>query len=174
MTSVSGDIDDVCWTWRAANSAASNRCRQANTRRSGMISILGTIWRVSRRWFWTKCKVSLIEVANTGRSENHLRSLTTAAQEAFEISQLQYCQGVADFLTVLQVQQTLFSAEDQLAQTVLANLLASVHLYQALGGGWAEKLSLLRIVAGLLISPLGNSESRKNHTRCSAFCRSSI
>jgi NodT family efflux transporter outer membrane factor (OMF) lipoprotein len=82
---------------------------------------------------------SLIEVANTGRAESHLRSLITAAQEAFEISELQYRQGAADLLTVLQAQQTLFSAEDQLAQTVLANRLASIHLYEALGGGWVEK-----------------------------------
>jgi outer membrane protein, multidrug efflux system len=51
---------------------------------------------------------SLIAVANTGRSENHLRSQITAAQEAFEIPQLQYRQGAADLLNVLQAQQTLF------------------------------------------------------------------
>jgi NodT family efflux transporter outer membrane factor (OMF) lipoprotein len=82
---------------------------------------------------------SLVEVANTGRAESHLLSLITAAQEAFQISELQYRQGAADLLTVLQAQQTLFSAEDQLAQTVLANRLASIHLYEALGGGWVEK-----------------------------------
>jgi outer membrane protein, multidrug efflux system len=82
---------------------------------------------------------SLTEVANTERAEKHLRSLITAAQEAFEISQLQYRQGAADLIIVLQAQQTLFSAEDQLVQTVLANRLASVHLYEALGGGWVEK-----------------------------------
>jgi outer membrane protein TolC len=36
-----------------------------------------------------------------------------AAQEAFEISELQHRQGTADLLTVLQAQQTLFSAQDQ-------------------------------------------------------------
>ena len=51
---------------------------------------------------------------------------------------LQYRQGAADLLTVLQAQQTLFSAQDQLAQTVLANRLAAIHLYEALGGGWVE------------------------------------
>ena len=39
---------------------------------------------------------ALVEVANTGRAENHLRGLISAAQEAFEIAQLQYRQGVAD------------------------------------------------------------------------------
>jgi outer membrane protein TolC len=37
---------------------------------------------------------------------------------------------------LLQVEQTLFTAEDQLAQDRLARLLAAVSLFQALGGGW--------------------------------------
>jgi outer membrane protein, multidrug efflux system len=82
---------------------------------------------------------SLTEVANSARAEEHLRSLIAAAQEAFEIAQLQYRQGVADLIVVLQAQQTLFSGEDQLAQTELASRLASIQLYEALGGGWAEK-----------------------------------
>jgi outer membrane protein TolC len=40
---------------------------------------------------------------------------------------------------VLQAQQTLFSAQDQLVQTLLSNRLASVRLYEALGGGWVER-----------------------------------
>lgn len=81
---------------------------------------------------------SLTQVANTGKAEDHLRRLITAAEEAFQISELQYRQGAADLLTVLQAQQTLFSAQDQLVQTVLANRLAAIHLYEALGGGWVE------------------------------------
>ena len=37
---------------------------------------------------------------------------------------------------MLQTQQTLFQAEDTLAQARLARLQAIVSLYQALGGGW--------------------------------------
>jgi outer membrane protein TolC len=36
------------------------------------------------------------------------------------------------------VVQTLFSAQDQLVQTALANRLAAIHLYEALGGAWIE------------------------------------
>jgi multidrug efflux system outer membrane protein len=50
----------------------------------------------------------------------------------------QYRQGVTELLTVLQAQQTLFAAEDQLAQTTLAHMQAVVHLFEALGGGWTE------------------------------------
>lgn len=85
-------------------------------------------------------ELALIQVANTGRSEAHLRQLIDAAQEAFQISELQYRQGAADLLTVLQAQQTLFSAKDQLVQTMTANRVASIHLYEALGGGWVENV----------------------------------
>lgn len=81
---------------------------------------------------------ALGQVANYAREEDHLRREVDAAQEAFGISQLQYRQGVADLLNVLQAQQTLFEAKDQLAQAKLARLQALVHLYEALGGGWQE------------------------------------
>jgi NodT family efflux transporter outer membrane factor (OMF) lipoprotein len=81
---------------------------------------------------------ALTQAANTSRAESHLRRLIAAAQEAFQISQLQYRQGAGDLLAVLQAQQTLFSAQDQLAQTVLANRQSAIHLYEALGGGWVE------------------------------------
>jgi outer membrane protein, multidrug efflux system len=81
---------------------------------------------------------ALSETENTRKAQNHLGREATAAREAFEISQLQYRQGATDLLNVLQAQQTLFSAEDALAQAGLASNRAAVHLFQALGGGWVE------------------------------------
>jgi outer membrane protein, multidrug efflux system len=81
---------------------------------------------------------ALGQVANYAREEEHLRREVDAAHEAFGISQLQYRQGVADLLNVLQAQQTLFQAKDELAQAKLARLQALVHVYEALGGGWQE------------------------------------
>jgi NodT family efflux transporter outer membrane factor (OMF) lipoprotein len=81
---------------------------------------------------------ALTQFANTAESETHLRRLIEAAREAFQISELQYRQGAADLLTVLQAQQTLFSAEDLLVQVMLVNRQAAVRLFVALGGGWQE------------------------------------
>ena len=81
---------------------------------------------------------ALGQVANNSKAEFHLGREVDAAREAFTISQLQYRQGVTELLTVLQAQQTLFAAEDQLAQTTLAHMQAVVHLFEALGGGWME------------------------------------
>ena len=47
--------------------------------------------------------------------------------------------GTVNMVTLLQVEQTLFTAEDLLAQDQLARLLAAVGLFQALGGGWPPK-----------------------------------
>lgn len=81
---------------------------------------------------------ALGQVSNNREAEGHLRREVESAREAFDIAQLQYRQGVADLLIVLQAQQTLFNATDQLAQIKLARLQAAVHLYEALGGGWTE------------------------------------
>ena len=81
---------------------------------------------------------ALGQVRNFATEEQHLRQEVEAAREAFQISQLQYRQGVADLLNVLQAQQTLFGARDALAQAKHARLQATVHLYAALGGGWQE------------------------------------
>ena len=96
---------------------------------------------------------ALTQVSNTGESERHLRALITAADEAFQISQLQYRQGATDLLNVLQAQQTLFTAQDQLVQTVLANRLSAIHLYEALGGGWQENPADRTQVAAVAGSP---------------------
>ncbi len=82
---------------------------------------------------------ALIQVANTKRAQEHLQGEIVAAREAFEISQLQYRQGAAELLNVLQAQQQLFSAEDQQVQITLANRQSTIHLYEALGGGWQER-----------------------------------
>jgi outer membrane protein, multidrug efflux system len=83
-------------------------------------------------------ETALGQVKNNSEEEGHLEREVDAAREAFQISQLQYRQGTTELLTVLQSQQTLFSAEDQLAQITLARMQAVVHLYEALGGGWME------------------------------------
>jgi multidrug efflux system outer membrane protein len=59
-----------------------------------------------------------------------------AAEEAFRIAQVRYEAGVADYQTVLQTQNTLFSSRNAWLDTKLMQLNATVGLYQALGGGW--------------------------------------
>src|SRR5688572_9468313 len=59
-----------------------------------------------------------------------------AAEEAFRIAQVRYEEGVADFQTVLQAQNTLFSTRNSFLDNKLQRLNATLSFYQALGGGW--------------------------------------
>jgi NodT family efflux transporter outer membrane factor (OMF) lipoprotein len=67
------------------------------------------------------------------------REVVTSSQRAFDISEQRLNQGTIDLVTVLQTQQTLFQAQDNLVQARLAHAQAILSLYQALGGGWFPK-----------------------------------
>jgi len=61
-----------------------------------------------------------------------------ASAEAERISELQYREGIVDLTTLIQTQQTLFTAQDALAQAKLAYATAVIGLYESLGGGWSQ------------------------------------
>jgi multidrug efflux system outer membrane protein len=56
--------------------------------------------------------------------------------ESSRLALLRYGAGRASYFEVLEAQQQLFPAEDELAQTQQDQLVAVVSLYKALGGGW--------------------------------------
>ncbi|MGQ0682672.1 efflux transporter outer membrane subunit [Bradyrhizobium sp.] len=68
------------------------------------------------------------------------RDVVAASRRAYQLAGDQMRAGTADIVTVLNVQVTLFQAEDALVQAQLARLLAIVSLYQALGGGWEPRM----------------------------------
>ncbi len=59
-----------------------------------------------------------------------------AYQVAVQVSLERYIAGKASYYEVLQEQQQLFPAENNLVQVQAGQLLAVVQLYRALGGGW--------------------------------------
>jgi NodT family efflux transporter outer membrane factor (OMF) lipoprotein len=79
---------------------------------------------------------ALIAVEQTTIQERIQQNVVKASRRAFMLSEQQMNSGTVNMVTLLQVEQTLFTAEDQLAQDQLARLLAVVSLFQALGGGW--------------------------------------
>jgi NodT family efflux transporter outer membrane factor (OMF) lipoprotein len=83
---------------------------------------------------------ALVGVQQTARRERLQREVVAASRRAFEISETRLREGTIDLVTSLNTQQTLFQAEDNLAQARLAHLLAIVSLYQALGGSWIADL----------------------------------
>ncbi|MCC6202516.1 MAG: TolC family protein [Gammaproteobacteria bacterium] len=59
-----------------------------------------------------------------------------AAEESFRIAQARYREGVIDYQSVLNAQNTLFSTRNSYLDNKLQRLNAMISLYQALGGGW--------------------------------------
>jgi multidrug efflux system outer membrane protein len=61
-----------------------------------------------------------------------------ALRRAYELAEQRYRSGVSSYLEVLDAQRGLFSAELALRQVQRQYLVATVQLYRALGGSWAE------------------------------------
>jgi len=64
------------------------------------------------------------------------RDLVRATQDYYNLAQHRYQNGVDSSLTFLDAQRSLFSSQQGLITDRLAQLVAEVNLYTALGGGW--------------------------------------
>jgi outer membrane protein, multidrug efflux system len=84
-------------------------------------------------------ETGLANVRLTAERERLQGAVVTSAREAFNVSEQRFREGTLDLVTVLQTQQTLYSAEDALVVARLAHVQAVLSLYQALGGGWLPK-----------------------------------
>jgi NodT family efflux transporter outer membrane factor (OMF) lipoprotein len=87
---------------------------------------------------FSEVETSLGAVANIAAQQAYAVEQESQSEQAFNIASARYREGVADYLTVLDAQRTLYSARDSVGQIKLARLLAIVGLYKALGGGWGE------------------------------------
>jgi len=85
---------------------------------------------------FTDVEKALIGVQDLADQERLQTEAVRTARRAYELTVEQLRSGTIDITTVLNVQKTLFTAEDQLAVDRLARLQGIVSLYQALGGGW--------------------------------------
>ncbi|PKO30700.1 MAG: multidrug transporter [Betaproteobacteria bacterium HGW-Betaproteobacteria-9] len=74
--------------------------------------------------------------ATLGEQLRAQQAQATAEAERFRLAELRYRNGVASFLDVLDAQRSLFSTQQGLTQTRLAQQQNQVALYKALGGGY--------------------------------------
>lgn len=79
---------------------------------------------------------ALVALQQTILQERLQTDVVTSSRQAFNVSETQLRGGTVNLITVLQTQQTLFTAEDTLAQVRLSKFMAASSLFQALGGGW--------------------------------------
>jgi outer membrane protein, multidrug efflux system len=89
----------------------------------------------------------LIAVEETTRQERLQTAAATASKRAYELSETQLRAGTVNLTTVLQAEQTWFTAEQTLAQVRLSRFQAYISLYQALGGGWPPPDQIARAAA---------------------------
>ncbi|SDB43810.1 efflux transporter outer membrane subunit [Belnapia rosea] len=79
---------------------------------------------------------ALVALRQTTEQEALQSNAVRMAERAYNISEAQLEAGTIDQVTLLNTQQTLFSARVTLADARLARLQAAVALFRALGGGW--------------------------------------
>jgi multidrug efflux system outer membrane protein len=65
-----------------------------------------------------------------------LRQAVSASQAYLHFAQVQYEQGLVDYLIVIDAERTFLANQLSLTQTVNLEMAASIHLIKALGGGW--------------------------------------
>lgn len=87
---------------------------------------------------FTNVEDGLAAVRRSSEQQADEETTVAHARRSYEIAQSRYRVGLTDLLTVLDTENALFPAEDQLVQIRLAHMQALVSLFQALGGGWQE------------------------------------
>lgn len=75
------------------------------------------------------------------------RRLVEATQDYYNMAEHRYRMGLDSNLVFLDAQRSLFSSQQDLINDRLAQLMAEVNLYTALGGGWQESPELARLPA---------------------------
>jgi outer membrane protein, multidrug efflux system len=81
---------------------------------------------------------ALVAAQQTAEEQTRQQDAVTTARRAFDFAQTQMSAGVVNILIVLNTENALFSAQDELVQVNYLRLQALVDLYTALGGGWHQ------------------------------------
>jgi outer membrane protein, multidrug efflux system len=87
---------------------------------------------------FTNVEDALVAAQQTAEQQKRQQEAVTTARRAYEFAQKQMSAGTVNILTVLNTENALFSAQDQLVQVNFLRLQALVNLFIALGGGWHE------------------------------------
>lgn len=79
-----------------------------------------------------------------------LKSQAEHSRQALALARARYLDGVTDFLSVLDAERSLLSAEQQFATSTMNVSLNLVQLFKALGGGWEQTFPDPPAAAGLV------------------------
>jgi multidrug efflux system outer membrane protein len=81
---------------------------------------------------------ALVSAQQTNEQQSRQQDAVNKARRAFQFAQTQMSAGTVNILTVLNTENALFSAQDELVQIQYLHLQSMVDLYTALGGGWQQ------------------------------------
>lgn len=81
---------------------------------------------------------ALVAAQQTQEQQARQQEAVNKAARAFQFAQTQMSAGVVSILTVLNTENALFSAQDELVQVQYLHLQSLVDLFTALGGGWQQ------------------------------------
>jgi multidrug efflux system outer membrane protein len=81
---------------------------------------------------------ALVAAQQTAEQQRRQQEAVATARRAYEFAQKQMSAGTVNILTVLNTENALFTAQDQLVQVNYLRLQALVDLFTALGGGWNQ------------------------------------
>ena len=81
---------------------------------------------------------ALVAAQQSLEQQDRQQQAVDIARRAFQFAQTQMSAGIVNILTVLNTENALFSAQDQLVQIQYLHLQSLVDLYTALGGGWQQ------------------------------------
>jgi multidrug efflux system outer membrane protein len=81
---------------------------------------------------------ALVAAQQTREQQARQQEAVNKAARAFQFAQTQMSAGVVNILTVLNTENALFSAQDELVQVQYLHLQSLVDLFTALGGGWQQ------------------------------------
>ncbi|MDB6098417.1 MAG: outer membrane protein multidrug efflux system [Gammaproteobacteria bacterium] len=81
---------------------------------------------------------ALVAAQQTTEQQQRQQEAVERARRAFQFAQTQMSAGTVNILTVLNTENALFSAQDQLVQIQYLHLQSLVNLFTALGGGWQQ------------------------------------
>jgi outer membrane protein, multidrug efflux system len=81
---------------------------------------------------------ALVAAQQTQEQQTRQQEAVKQARRAFQFAQTQMTAGTVNILTVLNTENALFTAQDELVQIQFLHLQSMVDLYTALGGGWQQ------------------------------------
>ncbi|HKD40531.1 MAG TPA: TolC family protein [Myxococcaceae bacterium] len=79
---------------------------------------------------------ALVAYGEEHARQQRLVEAVDASQVALTLSRELYVRGLVDFLTVLDNQRSLYTAQDQRVQSEQTLIVSLIAIYKALGGGW--------------------------------------